>query len=257
MAAVDGLGAALTGWTNAISLTATGGAAGAVLTGGAAVTQAAGVATFAPSLDLASNTAYKFKASSSGMDDVLSDAFTIKYKAEVTCTGVVCSTPTVPGPGGGNAKATTDDGITGTLTLEWDPDGAEVPNCPNYTEMANTVFFNVVSAADLTGHTKTVTLVLPNDPSKTTLSQYQVCYRAPYAFSGWNVDTDNLLDLMTSASPGSHPAPKVQTSPDRWQGLLFNCSLPGASAPCIASRASVSGGVQIVLTVPAGDPWAR
>ena len=256
VSALDGAGTPITGWTGNITLGVSGGNAGATLTGGGAVAPVGGTATYTPSLDLVSDTPYQLTASSPGLTSATSADFTILFKAVVQCDGSVCSTPTVPGPGGGSAQATTDDGVDGTLELEWDPDGGEVPNCPNYQGMNNTVFFNLTNSSNsLVGLTKTIQLVIPNDPSKSSLADYQVCFRAPYAFSGWNADTASLFELMTSEFPAATPADEVQ--PGRWQGLLFNCTLPGASAPCILSRATVSGGVSIVLRVPAGDPWAR
>lgn len=247
--AQNGLGAPLATWASPITIALAGGDAPTTLNN-STVTQTGATATIAPNIGAASVAPYYLTASTTGLASVNSVVFYIDYKAIVHCSGP-CQTPEVPGPGGGSASSSTEgDGtVDGEFVLQWD-NGGDVPDCPGYTEMDHTVFFNVTSGSS--SGMKLVTLKIPTDANHVALADYQVCFRAPYVFSGWTVD--NIFDVMTSDTPGATPAPLVG---DKYEALLFNCSSAGATPPCIASRTLISGGAQIVLRVPAGDPWAR
>jgi hypothetical protein len=272
VSALAGNGTALTGWSAAITVTVTGGDPTATLTGGGAVTPVNGVSTYAPSINKKSTVPYALTATSPGLAPATSNGFIVKFGATVECTAALpCSTPTVPGPNGGSVQTTLDQNVAGTLVTEWDPAGEPAPDCAGYDEMPSTLFFNLAGAGSLTGLTKTVTLVAPIPAGSTTKNQawqQQVCFRAPYAFPGFEIA--DLLQIVSTGTFATTTAKQVagvgtaSTTDDRWQGLLFSCSLIPALAPCIISRtitvaptATTAGSATIVLRVPAGDPWAR
>lgn len=271
--AVAGNGAPLTWWSTAITVTVAGGDPAATLSGGGAAGPVNGTASYTPSLDKKSNTPYTLNATSPGLVAGTSNGFIVKFGASVECTEAQpCSTPPVPGPNGGTAQATVDQNVSGTLATEWDPEGEPAPDCAGYEEMPSTVFFNLSGGTgSFAGLTKTVTLVAPipaGSTSKDEAWEHQVCFRAPYAFPGFEIA--DLLHVVTDADFVHTTAHQVAgagttaTDDDRWQALLFTCSLVPSPEPCVISRtvtiaptANTPGSVTIVLRVPAGDPWAR
>ena len=133
----------------------------------------------------------------------------------------------------------------------------------------------------LAGKTKTVTLSVPVDGSKTNEWEYQVCFAAPYQFPAMVLandgeDTDALFQALYQAISSDSLDAAWDDSVGQYVGLLLPCGLVcnqevlapvtaangtgtvTSPAPCIERPVTFSDGfATIVVRTPAADPGAR
>ncbi len=238
---LDGSGAArVSWWTAPITVALGANPAGGTLAGTLTAVPAAGVASFAPTLNRSSG-GYRLTAASTGIPGPgpQSSAFTIvdtaqRCTAGATCTGSSSRANT-------QATVTSGDAATGDLlVLSLGPADAPSLDCPSYTETGEILLFDVTTGTGgPAAATKTVRYTVLSPTRSASL--YQLCFRSPLAFTART----------------RLPAPRQADG--TFLGLLPDCSKYSPAPPCVQTRSGGKGGTPVILTVlaPQGDPWIR
>ncbi len=228
----DGAGnpAGQAGLTVTLAIAAGSGTSGAVLGGTtSAATGGGGVATFAPTIDLA-GIGYKLKATAgSGIDPATSGEFDIADVAKA------CS-----GPCSGSATSSTTSATVsanapgGLLTMTFGVDSVDCNNAVNhyYVATSEVLTFAVTPSQGR----KTITIGLAAAAVTKPASKYEVCFSTP------NESFVNKYGATIAANdPGILPTCK-------------NCSNP-SGGPCVLSRwKDKAGNVFVKFSVPMADP---
>jgi hypothetical protein len=240
---LDGNGdvATVAGIAVALSIAAGTGASNATLGGVTSdVTNANGVAAFAPTIDKAAH-GYRLDASAgSGIIGATSDAFDITGVA-VRCSGACTGTDQ-----SGNTQASVSANTTGLLTLTVGLDGVTCNDAANsfYTTTSQPILFNVTSG---TGRT-TVTIGLAAGSVNRSYKKYQVCFSSPASSF-----TNRFGVAVAAGEAGLLPDCSRNDDHDDHRGL--RSSLLGAQGPCVERRSKdAAGNVFVQFSVPAGDP---
>lgn len=228
-----------TGVGIALSIGSGTGSAGASLSGVTAdVTNANGVASFAPRIDRA-GTGYALEADAGpGIVGTISDPFT------VTGVAVQCSGSCSGSDEAGNTQATVTASSSGLLTLTVGLGGISCNNAANrnYVSSSEPIVFDVTSG---TGRT-TVVLGLAAASVTRPYKKYDVCFSSPAsAFK-------NKFGVQIAAGDAGL-LPDCRRGDDDHHHR--NSSTGGSQAPCVEKRwKDPAGNVFIRFGVPPGDP---
>jgi hypothetical protein len=256
--ALDGTGALLTTYTGQVTLSIGQPSPTSTLLGGTIQANAVGgLVEFSPTINTPSPISgplYKLRASATNFTSGDSAEFRIGFGAIRDCAieGQICSTGDFASPSGNTANVTLNDAdsVNGRIVAKYT--GATF-TCPEYTPTSDLLDFNVLSAQDLSGLTKTISITQPVQPGKPNATDYQVCFQAPYDFPALRI-SELLADF--SAWDFSNNTVVSGTAPDlKYTGLLLPCDA-GLGVPCVEERTISSGTITVKFKTKAADPAA-
>jgi hypothetical protein len=224
---------ALAGVSISLAIATGTGASGASLGGTTgADTSAAGLATFAPTVDLTGR-GYRLQASAGpGIDSATSVAFDIEAVAKA-CTGP-CSGSTTKVDTSATISA---DAPGGLLTMTFAADPLDCNNAVNryYVATSEVLTFTVTPSAGR----KEITMGLSAASVTKPASKYEVCFSTPN-----ETFVNKYGATIAAGDPGILPTCK-------------NCFKP-SGGPCVVSRwKDQTGNVFVKFSVPMADPRGR
>lgn len=216
-----------------VTLSKESGPSGAVLGGSiTAQTNNAGVAVFAPTLDLSG--AYTLRAADgANVSDAISQQFVIVDSA-TPCTTNHC-TATQNGLKG-FGTITTQQANGGFATVSFNPPGHD-DLCGSGTSGSDVVDANITSLA--TGGLKFVTIRIDKPFVTKAANKYQICLRSLANFTaraGTPATTAVVVDGVTY-----------------YQGQLPDCTSSSGPAPCTLARTTVKGSVEVTYILRVAD----
>lgn len=185
------------------------------------------------------------------IDGTLVGPETTDGETQVTCPeGQSCSSAPITRNGTTVSASFGPGGSAVTLALSINPSDAPAFSCDAYPQPPNVpiieFYFTGGDASDRLG-TLTATYESEAEPD---LSQYQVCWAAPYPFVAQD---DGLL------APAQVQGVKPGTGEPLYVGVLADCDLGNGyflSAPCISDISwEYTSGVTVAITTTGADPW--
>lgn len=195
-------------------------------------TSAAGVAAFAPTIDL-SGRGYKLRATAgAGIDPATSDAFDVQDVAKACtgpCSGSAAMTDT--------SATVSADAPGGLLTMTFGLDPLDCNNAVNhyYVATSEVLTFTVTPSAGR----KEITIGLTAASVTKPASKYDVCFSTPN-----ETFVNKYGATIAAGDPGILPTCK-------------NCFKP-SGGPCVVSRwKDKTGNVFVKFSVPMADPRGR
>lgn len=172
-------------------------------------------------------------------------------ESQVVCPeGQACSSPPVTTGGATVSASFGPGGRAVTLALSLNPSDAPAFSCDAYPQPPDApiieFYFTGGDASDRVG-TLTATYESESEPD---LSEYQVCWAAPYPF----VARDGAY-----LAPAQVQGVKPDTGEPLYVGVLADCDLGNGyflSAPCVSNVSwEYTSGVTVEVSTTGADPW--